>query len=47
MFTIPRTLFDEDHAAFRDTARRFMEQEVAPHHARWEEQTHVDREVWT
>ena len=47
MFTSPRTLFDEDHAAFRDTARRFMEQEVAPHHARWEEQTHVDREIWT
>jgi alkylation response protein AidB-like acyl-CoA dehydrogenase len=47
MLSIPRTLFDEDHAAFRDTARRFMEQEVAPHHARWEEQAHVDREIWT
>ena len=47
MQSIPRTLFDEDHAAFRDTARRFMEQEVAPHHARWEEQAHVDREIWT
>jgi len=47
MMPIPRTLFDEDHAAFRDTVHRFMEQEVAPHHARWEEQTHVDREVWT
>jgi acyl-CoA dehydrogenase len=46
MLSIPRTLFDEDHAAFRDTARRFMEQEVAPHHARWEEQTHVDRDIW-
>ncbi len=47
MMPIPRTLFDQDHEAFRDTVRRFMEQEVAPHHARWEEQTHVDREVWT
>jgi alkylation response protein AidB-like acyl-CoA dehydrogenase len=47
MQSIPRTLFDEDHDAFRDTARRFMEQEVAPHHARWEEQAHVDREIWT
>jgi alkylation response protein AidB-like acyl-CoA dehydrogenase len=47
MLSIPRTLFDEDHAAFRDTVRRFMEQEVAPHHARWEEQAHVDREIWT
>ncbi|TSA00562.1 MAG: acyl-CoA dehydrogenase [Rhodocyclaceae bacterium] len=45
--SIPRTLFEEEHEAFRDTVRRFMEQEVAPHHARWEEQSHVDREVWT
>jgi acyl-CoA dehydrogenase len=47
MLSIPRTLFEEDHEAFRDTVRRFMEQEVAPHHARWEEQSHVDREIWT
>ena len=46
MMSIPRTLFDEDHEAFRDTVRRFMEQEVAPHHARWEEQSHVDRDIW-
>ncbi len=45
--TVPRTLFDEDHEAFRDTARRFMENEVMPHHARWEEQQHVDRDIWT
>ncbi|MDP2825533.1 MAG: acyl-CoA dehydrogenase family protein [Sulfuritalea sp.] len=46
MLSIPRTLFEEDHEAFRDTVRRFMEQEIAPHHARWEEQSHVDREIW-
>jgi alkylation response protein AidB-like acyl-CoA dehydrogenase len=46
-FSIPRSLFSEDHEAFRDTVRRFMEQEVTPHHDRWEEQQHVDREVWT
>jgi acyl-CoA dehydrogenase len=46
MMSIPRTLFEEDHQQFRDTVRRFMEQEVAPHHSRWEEQTHVDREIW-
>jgi alkylation response protein AidB-like acyl-CoA dehydrogenase len=44
---VPRTLFSEDHEAFRDTVRRFMEQEVVPHHDRWEEQQHVDREIWT
>jgi alkylation response protein AidB-like acyl-CoA dehydrogenase len=46
-FSIPRSLFSEDHEAFRDTVRRFMEQEVMPHHDRWEEQQYVDREVWT
>ncbi|MDO8347375.1 MAG: acyl-CoA dehydrogenase family protein [Rugosibacter sp.] len=44
--TVPRTLFAADHEAFRDTVRRFLEQEVVPHHARWEEQGHVDRDVW-
>lgn len=44
--TIPRSLFAEEHEQFRDSVRRFMEQEVVPHHARWEAQQHVDREVW-
>ena len=39
-------LFREEHALFRETARRFVESEVAPHHARWEQQGVVDREVW-
>ncbi|MFO0233404.1 MAG: acyl-CoA dehydrogenase family protein [Burkholderiales bacterium] len=44
---IERSLYSEQHLQFRDTVRRFLENEVAPHHARWEEQGHVDREVWT
>ena len=43
---IPRTLFDEEHEMFRDAVRRFMELEVVPHHARWEEQGYVDRDLW-
>ena len=35
---IPRTLFDTDHDAFRDSFRRFMEREIAPFHAAWEDQ---------
>jgi acyl-CoA dehydrogenase len=31
---------------FHDTARRFMQAEVAPHVLRWDEQGHVDRELW-
>jgi alkylation response protein AidB-like acyl-CoA dehydrogenase len=44
---IERTLFSETHAMFRDSVRRFLANEVIPHHERWEEQGYVDREVWT
>jgi acyl-CoA dehydrogenase len=44
---IPRTLFSEEHLAFRDSVRRFCEKEIVPHTARWEAQQHVDRDVWT
>ena len=43
---IERTLFTADHEAFRDSFRRFMDKEIAPFHAAWEEQGFVDREVW-
>ena len=43
---IERTLFNADHEAFRDSFRRFMDKEIAPFHAEWEEQGYVDREVW-
>jgi len=43
---IERTLFTSDHETFRDGFRRFMEKEIAPFHAQWEEQGYVDREVW-
>ncbi len=43
---ISRTLFTPEHEAFRDSVRRFMDQEVKPHDERWQEQGYVDREVW-
>jgi len=43
---IERTLFNADHEAFRDSFRRFVDKEIAPHHAEWEEQGYVDRAVW-
>ncbi|MDD0814942.1 acyl-CoA dehydrogenase family protein [Curvibacter sp. HBC28] len=43
---IERSLFSPEHEAFRDSFRRFCLQEIAPHHAAWEEQGYVDREVW-
>jgi alkylation response protein AidB-like acyl-CoA dehydrogenase len=43
---IERTLFSPDHEAFRDSFRRFMDKEIAPFHAGWEEQGYVDRQIW-
>ncbi|MDP1684940.1 acyl-CoA dehydrogenase family protein [Hydrogenophaga sp.] len=44
---IERTLFNADHEAFRDSFRKFVEKEIAPHHEAWEEQGSVDRAVWS
>lgn len=41
-----RTLFTEEHQAFRDTVRRFIEAEIAPYHAQWERDGQVPRELW-
>jgi alkylation response protein AidB-like acyl-CoA dehydrogenase len=43
---IERTLFSPDHEAFRDSFRKFVDKEIAPFHADWEEQGYVAREVW-
>ena len=43
---IKRTLFSPDHESFRDSFRRFLDKEVAPFHADWEDQGFVDRDVW-
>lgn len=44
---VPRKLFTSDHEAFRDSLRKFLENEAAPHHAQWEEDGQVSRELWT
>jgi acyl-CoA dehydrogenase len=46
MLDIPRTLFSEEHEAFRDSVRKFFEREIAPHHAAWEKAGVVDRSAW-
>ena len=42
-FALPYT---DEHHAFRDTVRRFVEREVVPHHREWENQGQVPRELW-
>ena len=43
---LPRKLFNAEHEAFRDTVRKFYEKEVVPNIAKYEEQQHVDRDLW-
>ena len=43
---IERTLFSPEHESFRDSFRRFMDLEIAPFHAAWEQQGFVDKQVW-
>lgn len=43
---IERTLFTPDHEAFRDSFTKFIDKEIAPFHAQWEDQGYVDRAVW-
>jgi len=42
-----RTLYDDDHEAFRSTARTFLAKEVVPFHEEWEKVGLVDRRIWT
>ena len=41
-----REIFTEEHAAFRRTVRTFLERETVPHHAQWEADGVVSRDVW-
>ena len=41
-----RTLFDSEHADFRESARRFVAEEVLPHLTQWEADGIVDRKLF-
>ncbi|MCK1798562.1 acyl-CoA dehydrogenase family protein [Streptomyces sp. XM4193] len=41
-----RTVFNEDHEAFRQTIRQFIADEVVPHYPQWEEQGFVPRSLY-
>ena len=45
--TSRRIGFDEQHAQFRDSVRRFLDAEARPNLDRWERQGVVDRAFWT
>ncbi|WP_423141339.1 acyl-CoA dehydrogenase family protein [Parablastomonas sp. CN1-191] len=43
---LARTAYGEDHEAFRQTVRRFMAEEIAPHAAQWAEAGIVPKDIW-
>ncbi|WP_415903617.1 acyl-CoA dehydrogenase family protein [Neptuniibacter sp. QD29_5] len=43
---IPRTIFESEHEIFRDSVRKFIEDQVAPYHEEWEDKGEVDRNLW-
>ncbi len=43
---VERTIFDDEHDRFRETARRFVENELLPGHSQWEKDGIVPREAW-
>jgi alkylation response protein AidB-like acyl-CoA dehydrogenase len=43
---LPRNLFTAEHEAFRETVRKFYEKEVVSNIEKYEQQQHVDRDLW-
>ena len=43
---IERSIFRDEHNLFRETVRKFVEREIVPFHAQWEEDGVVPRELW-
>lgn len=41
-----RTLYDEDHEAYRETVREFLTREVVPHKDQWDDDKWIPREVF-
>ncbi|WP_445359106.1 acyl-CoA dehydrogenase family protein [Microbulbifer sp. ANSA005] len=43
---VPRTVYNEDHEQFRETLRKFLENEAVPYHHQWEKDGQIDRKLW-
>lgn len=46
MEQIPRTLFTDEHDQFRAVFRSWLDNEVVPHHEKWEADGIIPRELW-
>jgi acyl-CoA dehydrogenase len=44
--TIPRSAYNQDHEAFRQSVRQFLLKEVAPNAKQWQEEGIVPKDIW-
>jgi alkylation response protein AidB-like acyl-CoA dehydrogenase len=44
--TVRRTLFEPEHVDYRESVRRFVAEEISPHHEQWEREGIVPRELF-
>jgi alkylation response protein AidB-like acyl-CoA dehydrogenase len=43
---IKRTVYESEHEMFRDSLRKFLNDEAVPYHRQWEKDGQVSRELW-
>ena len=43
---ISRQVFETEHEMFRDSVRKFIDEQIAPFHEQWEAEGQVDRNLW-
>jgi len=41
-----RQVFSQEHEMFRESVRRFVDTEIAPNHAQWEQDGQISRDAW-
>lgn len=41
-----RTIFSEEHGIFRESVKRFVAEQITPHHAQWEKDGQISRDAW-
>ena len=46
VLSFPRTVYREDHEAYRDMVRKFIARECSPLQSKWDKDGRVDRETW-
>jgi acyl-CoA dehydrogenase len=44
--SLARTVYSDDHEAFRQTVRQFVAKEIEPNAAQWDAQGLIPKDIW-